>query len=343
MAQVQKLLEGLNQTGDGITVRSIADFTAGNGIYVSLHCSRHRGRIPLPSQLVGVQKMKDEAKAAYANYISLGSLNFIPAEDEAKISGIESAIRWKVDRRTITNGFMSISKYEGLKNEFLMAREEYFQERDRLIANWDDLVKNFISAVDAILAASKLLKRDKINLRKELLSNIPTKERYAASYGMTLDVRTFPSVPNLNMIPQELGEDVINSWKEVVLNNAVDCISALTQDVFDLCSCVAASYADRGDINGHRMNSLVAMGTKIKENNLFRNPMLANASEQLLRIQNLSENSVDEIEEIVEDVLITLYQYCQETGVTLKLPKKGLPKEVLENMVALRTNQTQIA
>lgn len=334
MVRTKKLLEGLG--GDGISIRSLANFTRNAGVYVSLKCSRLRGTIPLPPQLIGVTKMKDKAKEAYASYVSLGHLSFIPAEDEARLMKVESAIRYQLNRWTVANGFMPMSRYDVFKIEFMDAKANYFIERDRVLSNWDALVNSFKNAVDAVVEESTLIPSDKEKLKKEILCKIPTKEAYAESFSMRLIVQTFPAQPDVQNLPQELSADVLNTWKDVVLENAVECISSLAQRVFDLCSSVAAKYADRGDINGNSLNGLIAMGQRITENNLFQNPTLTKAADQLKSLQTVAPTDVDEQEEVVESVLISLYQYSQETGMDLVLPKRGLPKATLDAMVSRR-------
>lgn len=341
MVRTKKLLEGLG--GDGVTVRSLAEFTRSAGVYVSLKCSRQRGTIPLPQQLIGVAKMKDAAKEAYANYISLGKISFIPAEDEARLMKIESAIRYQLARRTVSNGFMPLSKYDSFKVEFMDAKFNYFVERDRILSNWDDLVQAFTVAVRAVVEESNLLDRDKDNLCKEILARIPSKEVYRDSFSMNLVVQTFPAQPDVANLPQELSADILTTWKDAVLDNAVECISTLTQEVFDMCSGVAAKYAERGDINGNSLNGLITMGQRIVENNLFQNPTLKEASDLLKSLQTIAPEDADEQEGVVEDVLVSLYQYSLETGMDLTLPKKGLSKSNLDAMVKLKTRVSKPA
>lgn len=341
MVRTKKLLEGLG--GDGVTVRSLADWTRSAGVYVSLKCSRQRGTIPLPPQLIGVAKMKDAAKEAYANYVSLGRISFIPAEDEARLMKVESAIRYQLGRRTVSNGFMPLSKYDTFKVEFMDAKFNYFVERDRILSNWDTLVRSFTEAVTAVVEESSLLQHDKDKLCKEILEKIPSKEAYANSFSMSLVVQTFPAQPDVQNLPQELSADVLNTWKDTVLENAVECISSLAQEVFDMCSGVAAKYADRGNINGNSLNGLIVMGQRIVENNLFRNPTLKEASDLLKSLQTIAPNAVDEQEEVVENVLIALYQYSVETGMELTMPKRGLSKANLEAMIKLRNGVSKSA
>ena len=335
MKQTKKLLKGLE--GDGINVRALANFSSENGIYVNLRCYRIRGRISLPSELIGVQKMSDQAKEAYASYVSLGQLSFIPAEDDAKLAKIEAAIRYKLLKATISNGFMPLKKYTSFKVEFENAKGCYFVERDRLLANWDDLMRNFTKAVDTILEESThLMDKDRVRIRSEILDRIPGKKEYANSFRMSLDVQTFPAKPDITKLPEELSDDVLNSWKDAVLDNAVSCIESTTQDVFDLCSGIAFRYSTTRKINGNSINGLIAMSTQITENNLFRNPILTASAKKLDEIKKIPPAQVDDLEEIVEDVLLDLYQYAHETGMEIKLPKKGLSKSNLDAMLKLR-------
>lgn len=336
MVRTKKLLEGLG--GDGVTVRTLAEFTRNSGVYVSLKCSRNRGTIPLPQQLIGVSTMKDAAKEAYANYVSLGRISFIPYQDEARLMKIESGIRYLLMRRTVSNGFMPLEKYEAFKVEFQDAKFNYMVERDRILNKWDDLVAAFKTAVTAVVDESRLLQADKEKLCKELMAKIPSKEAYANSFSMNLVVQMFPAQPDVASLPQELSADVMNTWKDAVLDNAIECIASLTQEVFDMCSGVAAKYADRGTINGNSLNGLISMGQRIMENNLFRNPILNEAANLLKSLQTIASEATDEQEEVVENVLISLYQYSMETGMELETGKKGLSKKTLETMVSLKAN-----
>lgn len=337
MANMKKLLEGLG--GDNINVRTLADYTANSGVYASIHIGRLRGTIPLPAALIGVktEKMKEETQEAFANYVTLGSLRIIPAEAEAKLARIEGAIRYKLERSSIVDGFIPMGRYLVFKNEFEEARTAYFAERDNVLATWETLVADFTVAVDAILVASKLLKREKILLRKELLDAVPDKEYYSGSFSMGLSVRAFPGQPDTSSMDKAISQDLLTSWRDAVVENATACIGTLVQNVFDLCSSAASRYATTGCGNGNSLNGLIAMGDKIKETNVFRNPLLKEAGEKLAGL-NLSD-SPDEQEEIIEDVLLSTYVYAQETNLDLTFPKKGLSKTVLDGMKALKYPQ----
>lgn len=335
MLQTKKLLEGLG--GDGVSIRSLANYTKKSGVYVFLNIGRKRGTIPLPKQLVGLNKMGDEARAAWESYVSLGNIRFIPAEDEAKLQAIEGALRYQLHKRTLSNGFMPMEKYLVFKPIFEATRDEYLAERDTILAKWPDLVSAFTEAIDVILKENKkLLKRDKIALRKELLSKIPSKESYKNSFSIRLMVETFPEQPDVTDLPPELSSDVLATWKEATVQNAVECISSLCQEVFNLCSHCASRYAERGEINGNNLNALISMSQRITENNLFQNPILKEAADLLKKLQATTD--ADDQEEIVEGVLVSLYQYGKDTGMEMEIGKKGLSKEALEAMVSLKSN-----
>lgn len=333
MIQTKKLLEGLG--GDGVNVRSLANYTKGQGVYVFLNIGRKRGTIPLPKQLIGLNKMGDEAKAAWESYVSLGNIRFIPAEDEAKLQAIEGSLRYQLHKRTLSNGFMPMEKYLVFKTIFENVRDDYLAERDHILSKWPDLVASFTEAIDTILKENKkMLKRDKISLRKELLAKIPSKESYGNSFLIRLMVETFPDQPDVTDLPPELSGDVLATWKEATVQNAVECIASLTQEVFDLCSHCASRYAERGEINGNNLNALISMSQRIQENNLFQNPILKDASALLKTLATTQD--ADDQEEIVENVLVSLYQYGKETGMELEIGKKGLSKEALEAMASLK-------
>lgn len=335
MATIKKLLEGVGE--DGVSIRALAKYTANQGVFVTLTCRRSHGTISLPPQLLGVRQdlMTDKAQNAMASYIKLGCMSFIPATDEASLQKIEGAIRYKLGKATISNGFMSLGNYETFKEEFQQAREDYMAARDLILLKWDTLLTQFQQGISDILDGVNLDPEFHESLRKQLTAAIPSKNAFADSFSMTLNVMAFPTQPtDLENCSEALQKDLKESWGRTVTENVISCISATAQDAFDLCSSVAARYAVKNDISGRSTDALIAMAQKIRGNNVFRNPLLESTAKKLDSIKKIS--APDQQEDMIEEVLIDLYQYSKEAGFALVLPKKGVSRENLENMLQMR-------
>ena len=328
----KKLLEGLG--GDGISVRALATYTMSVGVYVDVHCSRYRGCMTLPRRLVIKGKLKDETKEAYDKFVKLGSLCFIPREYEAQFCNIERNARNIVARDAIADGFVPTERYMELKTDFEQLRDEYAFARDCVVDNWDEIMADFETGVDTMITSARILKRDRPGFKKAILNMVPSKEKYKKSFSLSLGVRAFPGMPDTSVLDPAIQKDVLVSWKDMVVENATVCIGALAQEVFTMCNNVAARYAETDNINGNSTNSLILLGEKVKKNNVFSNPLLQEAGDNLCGLSKMAD-SIDRQEEVIEDVLMRVYQYAKDTGIELKFDaKKGLTQDILENMLA---------
>ena len=334
----KKLLAGLG--GDGISVRSLANYTSSNGVQVSVHVGRYRGTISLPPQLIIKGKLGEKTQKVYDEYISLGTLRFIPREYESVLASIESSARYKLFNSTIIDGFMPISKYIVYKEEFEELRNEYFLSRDIILMIWDDVIKDFKTGLDELMDAAGVTAYERGGLKDSILKQLPSKEQYSNSFSFALSVKAFPAQPDFSMFDEAVGKDIKESWMSLVVDNALNCISALAQDVFSMCSSAVAKYVEKGVINGKTINGLIVLGEKVKENNMFCNPLLQSVGESLCKLVNI--DNPDDQEELVEGVLLEIYEYCQNTGVELKINNKGLPAKTLETMLENKRAQLKM-
>ena len=326
------LFEGL---GDGVNVRVLASHMASKGMFVEICCSRNRGTVSMPAILQQSERFKGETREAFKTYVSNGRFSIIPARYDKELDKVESAIRYKLSKACITDGYMSLTDFEAFKIEFNAAVDDYNTVRDSIVNLWDNIVEDFKAGLEYILSGYELGMREVAAVRKEIYDAIPSKEDYRNSFKLTVKVRPFDAQPDVSLYPPDLGKEMTEDWIETVVENATSCIAACAQDVFTICSGIVARYVDQSYINQNSINGLMSVAGRVRRNNLFNNPLLASAADRLEKLQNIGD--IDEQEMVIEEVLLDIYSYCKQNNVHLEIVKKGLSKKTLEQMLALRS------
>lgn len=320
---------------ENVRVRDLGDLMMKRGVFATIKCSRNRGTIPMPDEMKKNYKSA-EAVAAAAAHSSPSHLVFTSKELDNKLNKIESAIRYELKKASFANGFISLEELTGFTLKFEAAVEEYDRALDTLGCEWDQMIENFKADLDFMLYDdADLTDIDRIRIRKAVYKKIPSYKEFRSDCCLKLSVRQFNPQPNLELFPEDLQGALKEDWKESVTECAVACVTSCVQDVFERCSCVAARYADTAYINKNSINGLQAVSERIRKNNLFNNPLLASAADRLEHIADFA--TPDEQEIVIEDVLLDVYAYSKQNGVSLTIDPKGLKESTLDQMLALRS------
>ena len=93
MVKIKALLEGLSGKGISLNTRALAQFTADNGVLVTVRCGRPRGRVSLPPRLLGLQpdKWDKESQDFFSTHVAMG-----PAGHPRPPSGSELHGQWQL-------------------------------------------------------------------------------------------------------------------------------------------------------------------------------------------------------------------------------------------------------
>lgn len=334
-----RLLEGL--TGKGITLntRSLAKYTADNGVLANVRCTRRRGNITLPPKALGLHpdKWKDSSQEFFAEHVNLGRLTLIPKEKEAKLSQLEGQARSLVEKATVNGNYVPLCALSELREDFKEIRQQYLDAVEDVAQNWESITEDFKTGVQKMVAArckGKVLKRDRERVIKEIFSRIPSMADYRSYATMELELRAFPTtgVTTEGLLPDL--EDALNAtWKDDVVANAIKGIEAGIGEIFSQCCRIIDTYTRVGKIHGRSTNAPNRIAARSKKLNVFANPMLESLASRLECIGDLND---DDIAERVEDCLLDAIQYARSTGINLDMSECPYTEEQIRDMLEVK-------
>ena len=87
----------------------------------------------------------------YAIWVKIIKPELPYRKDEAELATIEKRLRRAVELRSLTDGFMPMSAYDDLREEFLKNRSDYFSKRDEIVQKWSALTTDFEFGLDEML------------------------------------------------------------------------------------------------------------------------------------------------------------------------------------------------
>lgn len=342
----KKLLEGLRDKlgGDGIelNIRSLANFTAENGILCSVRCGRRRGRVSLPPKLLGIQPEKwiGKDREFYNSHISMGNLTIIPKEYESKLNQLDSRARRLVQNISINGSYVPLAAYSELRDDFEEIRKQYLSVIDEVADQWEDLRSSFIEGLRETVEARgrrKMQKTDRERLVNSIIAAIPTAEQYRSSGYLRLEVRAFPTTGvTTDGLSPDL-EDVLNqTWRNDVVSNAIRGIEASIGQVFVQACTAAKGYVERGKFSQRTLNTLVRVSARVKKTNVFANPLLDSLGN---RLANFDGKSHEAVQEAVEEAILDIYEYAQATYINLDMDICPFNVTQLETMLRLRKTE----
>lgn len=334
-----RLLEGL--TGKGITLntRSLARYTADNGVLVTVRCTRRRGNIGLSPKLLGIQpgKWKEDSQEFFTAHINMGRLTLIPKEMEAKLSRLESQARGLVEKASINGNYVPLAELGELREDFAEVRKNYLDAIEEVAQNWDTLVSDFKRGVREMVEArckGKILKKDRDRLIAEIFSKIPTIVDYRTYASMELELRAFPTTGTTSDGLAPDLEDALNAtWKNDVVANAIKGIETSIGEIFSLCCRIIDTYSTAGKIHGRSTNALNRMAARAKKLNVFANPLLELLASRLGCVGDLAD---EDIAECVEDCMLDTIQYANATGINLDMSICPYTGEQIDGMLETR-------
>lgn len=313
----KKLLSGLEGVGISVSVRSLAEYMAGNGVLVVPTVGRQRGHVPMPGKAYGLNldAMSEDGGAFYRERVSQGHLCFVPREDEAALGALEKRLRRAVENRALAEGFMPLRAYDSLKKEFEDIRTAYFQKRDEILARWDTLLPAFESGVRAMLADIQMPAAMREQVMKEFLSAIPEKEAYAQSFTMSLRVHAFPAESGLIQgLDSSVAADVRATWSEQVVSTAILSIEKMVSEGWSKLASAMRQYLKGGAIKASTEACIQKLAGELEWKNVFRNPLLTELAQ---RLHGFAELSTEEQAYAAEDGMTAIYGYAVEAGLDL--------------------------
>lgn len=329
----EKLLEGLG--ADVVTIRDLARRTARSGVFVRVRIGRSRGCINLPPKAVGVRtdRMKKDTLDAYRSVVNLGNLVFIPKELDNELSRLDNQIRRQLARYTTVDGFMPVSVYSTFKEDFQKLKREYMEQRDIIVNTWDALVETFSVNVRVMLDGIRMLKRDRAKLYDTIMKNLPSKEAYAASFYMQLEVSAFPAAPEAGVLDPSIAADIEEAWQDNVVSTAVKSIATCLTTVFDAANKAIKGYMTKGAFSYKSFQYLVDLGGRTRCLNVFSNPAISKVADLLSKLDFGDQITA---EEQVEYCMAYIHGYAKETGVALNMADCVLTEDALAEILRVK-------
>ena len=341
----KKLFQGVAEEGVEVSIRSLAKFMACAGVLVTPHVGRMRGYISLPGAVYGIkpEKMTESGSTFYCERVSQGHLSFIPREDEAALATLEKRLRRAVEVYSVSDGFMPMKGYEALKADFTEIRNAYFAKRDEIISKWDRLLSDFEYGATEMLNGMRLAQNIREQVLKEFLAEVPSKDKYAKSFSMTLRVHAFPSEVSeeLQGLQNSIAEDVLDTWKEDVVSTAILSIERQVGIGWDKMLSGMRQYIKDGKIKPSTINTLIKYADEMHWKNVFNNSLLNELSAILSELK--TDSNVDEKAEIIENALVALYAYAKDVRIELDWRNCPYTQNQMEDLLLVVQKNAMVA
>ena len=342
MVKIKALLEGLSGKGISLNTRALAQFTADNGVLVTVRCGRPRGRVSLPPKLLGLQpdKWDKESQNFFSTHVAMGQLTMVPKELDARLNQLDTRARRLAQSYTVNGSYMLLSDYDEFRDAFEEIRDEYLATIARVADQWDDIRDTFIEGVRATVEARgryKLLKRDRVKMVDEIIRAIPSADEYRSGAYMTLEVRAFPTTGSATApgLAPDTKNVIDQTWRDDVTANVIRAIETGMGEIFEQASKIAKGYAASGKIDSRSLLSLNRKAERVKKMNIFCNPLLEAVATRLSKLV-LGDPETTEMQ--VEDAILDIWEYAVRTGVNLDLDVCPFSEDDLNNLLAVRNS-----
>lgn len=338
----KKALAGLAAEGVSLSVRSLADYMASNCVLVTPHVGRARCFIPMTDSAYGIDlsQFTEEGGAFYKTRVSQSHLTFIPPEDEAALSTIEKRLRRAVDIRSLTDGFMPMSAYEELKQDFQKNRDDYFAKRDEICLKWGILTASFEIGVDEMLKGIQMPQTARDSLKTHFMSQVPRMEKYRSSFTMSLHVRAFPA--EASAVPEginsSIAADIRNTWTDEVVQTAMLSIEKTIGQGWSKLLSAMKQYLKSASIRDTSISALEKFASELSWKNVFKSPILTQLGAEL---KGVSIKNTEDQSDLIEGAIGYIYAYAKE--INLDLDMKHCPYDLrqLDAMSYVAASQAQ--
>lgn len=338
----KKALAGLAAEGVSLSVRSLADYMASNCVLVTPHVGRARCFIPMTDSAYGIDlsQFTEEGGAFYKTRVSQSHLTFIPPEDEAALSTIEKRLRRAVDIRSLTDGFMPMSAYEELKQDFQKNRDDYFAKRDEICLKWGILTASFEIGVDEMLKGIQMPQTARDSLKTHFMSQVPRMEKYRSSFTMSLHVRAFPA--EASAVPEginsSIAADIRNTWKDEVVQTAMLSIEKTIGQGWSKLLSAMKQYLRSASIRDASISALERFASELSWKNVFKSPILTQLGAEL---KGITIKDTEDQSDLIEGAIGYIYAYAKEINLDLDTKHCPYDQSQLDAMSYVAASQAQ--
>lgn len=310
--KTNELIKGLKESGEIVGLEDLSNYIRRKGVIVKEHIGRKRLVFEMNPKFYGVNlSQKEESlRGFHQNHVKPGSILFIPKSVERELTNLESSIRMMRRRASIgyEDKFMPIDTYYEFKEEFEKRKVKYFEIRDKIVNNWDQLVRGFEIELNSWL--DEFNAEDREVLFRTIMSRVPTPQEYKNSFYMELTVKAFPVSENLDMFRDDIREQIEQGLKEETVATMYEIIGNTLSQAFDVTVNAIQNYKKNGSLAGKTKSGIKKASEQIAQKNIFANDVIDAIKSKLLELSRTSSVVI-----VAEEILGAIYGYAKELGI----------------------------
>lgn len=330
VAKTEELIAGLQQDGVVVGIEDLSSYIRKQGLIVEEHIGRRRNYVKVSPKVFGVDLATKgtETNEFFKQHMRMGKITFLPESYETELINIESTVRVSRKRNSIgyDNKFMTIDSYNNFMKLVEKKKVEYFETRDRIVANWDTIIARFKEILWISLDELRAIDQEKVF--NTIISRLPSKEDYANSFYMTIGAKAFPVTENLSMFSEDIQDQIQNGLNQETIQTLYEVIGNTLNDGFETISKVLKSLKKDEKtfkkIHFRTFDALKDVSKRIAQKNIFNNPKIEEIRQAIEELPPLAVDSEIMYAES-EVVQAMIYGYAMELGIEEQINLKGSP------------------
>lgn len=279
------------------------------GVLVSLHVGRWRARASLSYDDLGLRAPAPDERRAVERQITLGLKYLLPKAWVDKFAAIEQSARNALDRNAYTTywgAFVTAASYESLEAELKRYQSEYYEARDTLIQEWNNVK---FDLADEYRASARMSYRN-LNIEgvdenefveryvSRILDLVPPRQEVEQSFSFDWDLSYIP-------LPSILSDDLLaaeKSYQEVQIERARgEAERARIREASERESRIAAAIRDHAQEQKNKLVDGFMYDLVVQLNSL-----VADACEDVLesirRNERLHPRSIVQLKNLIETI-----------------------------------------
>jgi hypothetical protein len=351
VSKTEELVAGLQQDGVVVGIEDLSSYIRKQGLIVEEHIGRRRNYVKVSPKVFGVDLATKgtETNEFFKQHMRMGKITFLPESYETELINIESTVRVSRKRNSIgyDNKFMTIDSYNQFMKLVEKKKVEYFETRDKIVANWDAIIARFKEILWISLDELRAIDQEKVF--NTIISRLPSKEDYANSFYMTIGAKAFPVTENLSMFSDDIQDQIQNGLNQETIQTLYEVIGNTLNDGFETISKVLKSLKKDEKtfkkIHFRTFDALKDVSKRIAQKNIFNNPKIEEIRQAIDELPPLAVDSEAMYEES-EIVQAMIYGYAMELGIEEQINLKSSPvseSDLLAYIESLKTEEEEEA
>lgn len=335
--KAEKLIEGLRADGEDVTLENLDKFLQSAGVLVRVHVGRIRGNMELTPEVLGIDPTQSGLSDFFNDYAKNGSMTFIPLQYEKELKKVESRLRMAKTRMSIgyDNSYMPLTTYQAFQKRLKEAQNEYNEIRDRILADWTNILARFEMTLNSALTSLNPTEREAI--KNAIMKRIPDKTFYRESFYMRTSLKAFPVMENVALPTDELTEEVKQTAIEDNIRMVHEVLGGALNESFETVNTVYASFEKNRKVPPKTHGALKEAVKRVRERDMFKNSMVTHITDEM---DKLSMNlMMEDVPEMCENLLSLIYGYAREinVGMYINLKDSMLDAETMETLYMTMT------